>query len=72
LAAAMLSKLGIKSIRLLTNNPEKIKQLKSFGVAIKERIPLETHPNNYNRSYLQTKKERFGHLLSLHSTPKES
>ena len=67
LAAAMLSKLGVKSIRLLTNNPEKIRELESFGVVIKKRIPLETRPSRYNRCYLQTKKERFGHLLSLES-----
>ncbi len=71
LAAAMLSKLNVKSIRLLTNNPEKMKQLKSYGVVVKERIPLETRPNKYNRSYLQTKKERFGHFLSLRSTPRK-
>jgi len=67
LAAAMLSKLGVKSIKLLTNNPEKIRELESFGVVIKKRIPLETRPSRYNRSYLQTKKERFGHLLSIES-----
>ena len=70
LAAAMLSKLNVKSIRLLTNNPEKIKELESYGVAVEERIPLETRPNRYNRRYLQAKKERFGHLLSLSITPK--
>ena len=65
LAAAMLSRLGLRSVRLLTNNPDKIRELESFGVAIKERIPLETRPNKYNRAYLQTKKNRFGHLFRL-------
>jgi len=68
LAAAMLSKLGVKSIRLLTSNPDKINELKSFGVIIKERIALEIRPNKYNRAYLQAKKNRFGHLFRLDST----
>lgn len=71
LAAAMLSKLKVKSIRMLTNNPEKIKELENYDVAVEKRIPLETRPNRYNRRYLQAKKERFGHLLSLNITPKK-
>ena len=71
LAAAMLSELGVRSIRLLTNNPDKIRELESFGVAIKERIPLETRPNKYNRAYLQAKKNRFGHLFRLDSAHKK-
>jgi 3,4-dihydroxy 2-butanone 4-phosphate synthase/GTP cyclohydrolase II len=70
-AAAMLTSLDVKSIRLLTNNPEKIAQLKRFGVEVKERIPLETRPTKYNWSYLETKKARFGHILSLR-TPQKS
>jgi len=67
LAAAMLKKLDVRSIRLLTNNPYKVDELKKFSVVIKERIPLEIPANDYNRYYLETKKERFGHLLSLGS-----
>ena len=67
----MLSKLGVRSIRLLTNNPDKINELKSFGVTIKERIALETLPNKYNSAYLQTKKNRFGHLFKLDPTHKK-
>jgi GTP cyclohydrolase II len=67
LAAAMLRKLDVKSIKLLTNNTRKVKELESYGVIVKERIPLEITPNKYNQSYLQTKKKRFGHLLSLKS-----
>lgn len=66
-AAAMLRSLDVRSIKLLTNNPEKIVQLKRFGVGVKERVSLETRPNKYNRSYLETKKARFGHILSLRS-----
>jgi GTP cyclohydrolase II len=64
--AAILTRFNIKSIRLLTNNPEKIECLERYGVKIKERVPLETRPNKYNRSYLETKKTRLGHLLSVH------
>lgn len=65
LSAAMLSKLKVKSIRLLTNNPEKIKELESYGVKVTERVPLEIPPNIHNIDYLKTKKTRFGHLLSI-------
>lgn len=65
LAAMMLKKLEVSSIRLLTNNPQKIKDLEAFGVKIKERIPIEIPPNSFNRHYLETKKEKFGHILSL-------
>ncbi len=65
LAAGMLKRLSVKSIRLLTNNPRKIEQLAKFGVLVKKRVPLEIPPNEFNRFYLQTKKSRFGHLLTL-------
>jgi GTP cyclohydrolase II len=65
IAAAMLSKLDVKSIRLLTNNPNKIKELERFGVKIEKRVSLEIPPNKYNQTYLKTKKTRFKHVLSL-------
>lgn len=65
LAAAMLKKLEVRSIRLLTNNPAKIEELEKFGILIRKRISLEIRPNKFNLFYLQTKKERLGHLLSL-------
>ena len=65
LAAAMLKKFQIASIRLITNNPQKIRDLEEFDVRIKERIPLEIPPNEFNRFYLETKKAKFGHILSL-------
>jgi GTP cyclohydrolase II len=64
-AAAMLNRFDIKSIRLMTNNPGKIEQLERYGVRISERVPVQIRPNKYNRFYLQTKKTRFGHLLSV-------
>jgi len=71
LAAAMLKKFRISSIRLLTNNPQKIRDLEEFGVRITERIPIEISPNSFNRFYLETKKDKFGHLLSLIADEKE-
>lgn len=57
--------LGIDTIRLLTNNPEKITELEAHGIHVAERIPLEITPVAENNRYLQTKKEKFHHLLSL-------
>jgi 3,4-dihydroxy 2-butanone 4-phosphate synthase/GTP cyclohydrolase II len=65
LAAAMLKKFRIASVRLMTNNPQKIRDLEEFGVKIKARIPIEISPNKFNRFYLETKKEKFEHILSL-------
>ena len=65
LAAAMLNKFHIASIRLITNNPQKIRDLEESGVKIKSVVPIEISPNRFNRYYLETKKEKFGHILSL-------
>ena len=62
-AANILRNLQIKSIKLLTNNPEKIKQLTSAGIQIDERLPLIIVPSEYNRAYLETKAAKSGHLF---------
>ncbi len=62
-AAHMLRTFGIKSIRLLTNNPDKIRQIRKHGIQITERVPLITKVTEYNEYYLRTKAERSGHLL---------
>jgi GTP cyclohydrolase II len=62
-AAHMILSLKVKSIRLMTNNPKKIKGLEQLGVKVTDRIPLIVAPNSYNRFYLETKKEKSGHLL---------
>jgi 3,4-dihydroxy 2-butanone 4-phosphate synthase/GTP cyclohydrolase II len=64
-SAAMLDKLGIKSVRLLTNNPDKVKQLEGYGVEVTERVPLEVPPQEHDERYLRTERERFGHRLRL-------
>ena len=60
----ILYDLGLRKIRLLTNNPEKYVAIKGYGLEIVERIPLETHPHRENLRYLKTKKDKLGHLLS--------
>ncbi len=62
-AAEILKRLGVKSVSLLTNNPDKIKQLEKFGVKVAERIELKIAPNEHNKRYLETKKTKMGHLL---------
>lgn len=62
-AALILKDLGAKKIRLLTNNPEKEKQLASFGINVAEMVPLEISHNKINAAYLSTKKKRLGHRL---------
>ena len=66
IAAHMLDSLGVKSIRLMTNNPRKIDDLTWHGVAISERVPLIIPPNPYNEFYLKTKATRSGHLIEFH------
>lgn len=61
--AEILRQLGITKMRLLTNNPVKRIGLESFGLEVTEVLPLEIAPNEYNRDYLKTKKERMGHDL---------
>ena len=64
-AANILSGLGVRKVRLLTNNPDKVRQLGEYGLTVTERIPLEIPPRKSNRDYLRTKRTKFGHLLSL-------
>jgi 3,4-dihydroxy 2-butanone 4-phosphate synthase / GTP cyclohydrolase II len=61
--AQILYDLGIRRLRLMTNNPGKYVALKGYGLEIVERVPLEAHPGDDNRKYLETKKKKMGHLL---------
>ncbi|HKS59653.1 MAG TPA: GTP cyclohydrolase II [Thermoplasmata archaeon] len=62
-AAHMLASLHVKSIRLMSNNPTKIADLRYHGIRVEGRIPIEVRPNRYNRKYLETKRLKAGHLL---------
>ena len=64
IGAQILKDLGLKRIRLMTNNPKKIVGLQGFDLEIVERVPLEIPPNEINENYLRTKKERLGHLIN--------
>lgn len=63
-AACILEELGIKNIRLITNNPEKSDALISFGFRVIENVPIEITPNEHNEFYLETKKNKMGHVLN--------
>ena len=64
IGAQILADLGLKEIRLMTNNPGKVVGLEGMGIDVVERVPIEIPPNEANRCYLQTKREKMGHLLS--------
>jgi 3,4-dihydroxy 2-butanone 4-phosphate synthase / GTP cyclohydrolase II len=63
-ATQILRDLGVRSVRLLTNNPDKVSSLTEYGVPVVERVPLTVRPNDHNLAYLLTKRDRMGHQLS--------
>ncbi|MBU1880702.1 GTP cyclohydrolase II, partial [bacterium] len=65
IGAQMLYDLGVRQMRLLTNNPRKVIGLRGYDLEIIERIPIEIPPNEVNTRYLNTKKEKLGHLLDV-------
>jgi 3,4-dihydroxy 2-butanone 4-phosphate synthase/GTP cyclohydrolase II len=65
IGAQILADLGVRKIRLLTNNPKKIVGLEGYGMEVVERVPILIPPSNSNIEYLKTKKEKMGHLLTL-------
>jgi 3,4-dihydroxy 2-butanone 4-phosphate synthase/GTP cyclohydrolase II len=65
IGAQILVSLGVRQMRLMTNNPKKIVGLEGYGLRVIERVPLELDPGEFNQRYLQTKKEKMGHILHL-------
>ncbi|HDM33076.1 MAG TPA: bifunctional 3,4-dihydroxy-2-butanone-4-phosphate synthase/GTP cyclohydrolase II [Deltaproteobacteria bacterium] len=65
LGAQILVALGVKKMRLMTNNPKKIIGLEGYGLEIVERVPIEIPPNDKNKDYLKTKKDKMGHILEV-------
>lgn len=72
IAAHMLASLNVESVRLMTNNPDKIRQLEQHGTKVSGRIPHVIPPNDYNRFYLETKVARSGHQIDLPARPQLS
>ena len=65
IGAQILRELGVKSMRLLTNNPDKVYQLEEFGLEISERVPIQMKVTPYDAFYLKTKKKRMGHIINI-------
>ena len=63
IGAQILADLGVKKIRMMTNNPRKFVGLEGYGLEITERVPIEIAPTDISRRYLETKKKKMGHLL---------
>ncbi len=63
-SAAVLRRLGVRSIRLLSNNPEKVRQLERAGIRVAERLPCQPRASRLSRAYLRAKRDKLGHLLA--------
>ena len=63
IGAQILVELGVKEMRLMTNNPRKLFGLEGYGLKVVERVPIEIEPIKHNESYLRTKRDKMGHML---------
>ena len=68
IGAQVLVDLGVRKMRLITNNPKKIVGLEGYGLSVVEQVPIEIAPNAHNRCYLECKKLKMGHLLNIETT----
>lgn len=71
IGAQIMVDLGLKKLRLLTNNPKKVAGIEGYGLEIVESVPLKTEPNEYNRRYLETKHRKLGHIFADSDVPPE-
>ena len=69
IGAQILVDLGVRKMRLLTNNPKKMVGLEGYGLSVVDQVAIEVEPNEYNKCYLECKKLKMGHLLNLDATP---
>ncbi len=69
-AASILGDLGVRSVRLMTNNPNKVEALEAHGIVVTQRVGHEAAPNAHNSGYLRTKQQRMGHQLTLPKSDK--
>lgn len=69
IGAQILVDLGVRKMRLLTNNPKKMVGLEGYGLSLEEQVQIEMEPNEHNRCYLECKKLKMGHLLNIDATP---
>ncbi|MNI55964.1 Riboflavin biosynthesis protein RibBA [compost metagenome] len=65
IGAQILKELGATKLRLMTNNPRKISALNGYDLEVVERVPIQMNHNERNKHYLETKKEKMGHLLNI-------
>ncbi len=63
IGSQILADIGVKELRLITNNPRKIFGLEGYGITITDRVPMQTKPTNYNKHYIATKRAKLGHLF---------
>lgn len=69
IGAQILVDIGVKKMKLITNNPKKMVGLEGYGLSVVEQVSTETEPNKYNRGYLECKKFKMGHLLNIDAVP---
>jgi 3,4-dihydroxy 2-butanone 4-phosphate synthase/GTP cyclohydrolase II len=69
IGAQILVDLGVRKMRLLTNNPKKMVGLEGYGLSITEQVPVEVEPNKFNKCYLECKKLKMGHTLNIDASP---
>ncbi len=69
IGAQILANLGVRKMRLLTNNPKKIVGLEGYGMSVVEQVPIAVEPNEFNRCYLKCKELKMGHLLNIDANP---